>query len=615
MSSPRAQVSTAPAASPIRLRTREAIEQEIQRRVDAERARLQSNLAQQRSRQHFQRPMERPFTAAERDRVTILFGGLTSKHEWLIKSAFQSAGYKVEVLPTPDVASFQLGKEYGNNGQCNPTYFTVGHLIKYLQQLESSGLSRRQIVDNYVFFTAGSCGPCRFGMYEAEYRLAVQNAGFDGFRVLLFQQTDGIKAASGEPGLKFTVDFGMGAFNALNLGDIVNDIAYQIRPFEVHAGETDGVLHDVMEHLTHTVRDRRKFEIEEHAPAWVLKQLHRKKAVRDTVNVLGKIHDHLYGRQTIDALAAARERIAGIDVDRLRVKPVVKVTGEFWAQTTEGDGNFRMFSFLEREGAQVMVEPIGTWIMYMLWLAKANKIHRKDIDYPRAARHDLIGRLKRELKFQAKVAGFSFGDWFWNHQYCRVIDRLGGIAHPLVKLDDLAAHAAPYYNIFARGGEGHMEVAKNIYYTVNKKAHMVLSLKPFGCMPSSPSDGVQSAVMNHFNDMIFLPIETWVEGEITAHSGVQRALGEAKAKARLEFQQALESTGKSLDDIRRYVDNHPILRRPFYHVPHRKGMTGTAAEFVLHVNDLMDGRARFSRLAPASFRSRKTIAVGSSAAA
>jgi hypothetical protein len=81
---------------------------------------------------------------------------------------------------------------------------------------------------------------------------------------------------------------------------------------------------------------------------------------------------------------------------------------------------------------------------------------------------------------------------------------------------------------------------------------------------------------------------------------VQMALGEAKAKARLEFQQALESTGKSLDDIRRYVDAHPILRRPFYQVPHRHGVTGTAAQFVLHVGDLMDGRARFSRLPAAA---------------
>ena len=607
--------SSAPVSStPIPLRSREAIEQEIQRRLDAERARVQAHIAAQRPREHFQRPVERPFTAAERDRVTILFGGLTSKHEWLIKSAFQSAGYKVEVLPTPDVASFQLGKEYGNNGQCNPTYFTVGHLIKYLQGLESSGVPRQHIIDNYVFFTAGSCGPCRFGMYEAEYRLAVQNAGFDGFRVLLFQQTDGIKAASGEPGLKFTVDFGMGAFNALNLGDIVNDMAYQVRPFEVHAGETDRVFHEVMENLTHTVRDRRKFEIEEHAPQWVLKQLHRKKAVRDTVNILGKIRDHLYGAQTMEAFAAARDRIGSIDVDRLRVKPIVKVTGEFWAQTTEGDGNFRMFGFLEREGAQVIVEPIGTWIMYMLWLARAQRIYRKDIDYPAPKWTDVKGRLLRELKFQGKIAGFSFGNWFWNYQYRRVVNHLGGLAHTLVPLKELADHAAPYYNVFARGGEGHMEVAKNIYYTVNKKAHMVLSLKPFGCMPSSQSDGVQSAVMSHFKDMIFLPIETSGEGEINAHSRVQMALGEAKAKARLEFQEALASTGKSLDDIRRYIDAHPVLRRPLYQVPHRHGMTGTAAQFVLHVSDLMDGRACFSKLPGPAPRGGSMVTVPSAAA-
>jgi hypothetical protein len=127
---------------------------------------------------------------------------------------------------------------------------------------------------------------------------------------------------------------------------------------------------------------------------------------------------------------------------------------------------------------------------------------------------------------------------------------------------------------------------------VHKKAHMVLSLKPFGCMPSSQSDGVQSAVMSHFKDMIFLPIETSGEGEVNAHSRVQMALGEAKAKAKLEFQQVLESTGKTLEDLRAYVADHPELRKPFYHVPHRKGITGTAATFALHVSDLMNGRGR-----------------------
>jgi hypothetical protein len=38
----------------------------------------------------------------------------------------------------------------------------------------------------------------------------VHNAGFEGFRILLFQQDDGLNAASGEPGLKFGLDFGLG---------------------------------------------------------------------------------------------------------------------------------------------------------------------------------------------------------------------------------------------------------------------------------------------------------------------------------------------------------------------------------------------------------------------
>jgi hypothetical protein len=95
--------------------------------------------------------------------------------------------------------------------------------------------------------------------------------------------------------------------------------------------------------------------------------------------------------------------------------------------------------------------------------------------------------------------------------------------------------------------------------------------------------------------MIFLPIETSGEGEVNAHSRVQMALGEAKAKARGEFETALKSTGKRLEDIKAYVAEHPELRRPFYHVPHRPGIAGTAAQFILHVSDRMDKDTRFWR--------------------
>jgi predicted nucleotide-binding protein (sugar kinase/HSP70/actin superfamily) len=572
---------------------------EIGRQLAEERARLRSQAGLSQP-EHFRRPVERKFLAHDRDKVTILFGGLTWKHEALIQAVFQGSGYRCENLPVPSVPDFQAGKEYGNNGQCNPTYFTVGNLVRFLQGLESQGVPRQEILDNYVFFTAGSCGPCRFGMYEAEYRFALQNAGFDGFRVLLFQQTDGIKAASGEPGLKFTVDFGMGMLNALFMGDVMNDLAFQIRPYEVNRGETDRVFEKTMGELVTLLRDGRRFEILEDTPKWISRRLARpeKKKLKDTLNTLGKIRDHIYGKQILEAIDACREQIDKIEIDRTRVKPIVKITGEFWAQTTEGDGNFHMFRFLEREGAQVVVEPIATWVAYMLHMVRKGIAARKDAEalYRNPKWWEFKKHFANEMKTRKRLLMFDAGEAMWTHFYHRVTDRLGGITHHLIPQKELSRLAHPFYHSLARGGEGSMEVGKNIYYTIHHMTHMVLALKPFGCMPSSQSDGVQSAVINKFKDMIFLPIETSGEGEVNAHSRVQMALGEAKAKAKVEFETTLKSTGRSLEEIRAYVTDHPDLRRPFYHVPHQEGVAGTAAQFILHVNDRMSKR----RLWPAS---------------
>jgi predicted nucleotide-binding protein (sugar kinase/HSP70/actin superfamily) len=569
-------------------------DQELKQRLAAERARLREKAGLS-APSHFHRPVERAFTAEERNRVTILFGGFTWKHEDLIRAVFQGCGYNCEKLPVPDVAGFQTGKEFGNNGQCNPTYFTVGNLVQYLQFLEKQGLSRQHILDHYVFFTAGSCGPCRFGMYEAEYRFALKNAGFDGFRVLLFKDSDGIKAESGEPGLKFSVDFGFGMLNAMHLGDVINDLIYQIRPFEVTKGETDRVFREAVDGLCADLKNRKAFEIEQQAPDWAKPKFKNNKILRNTVNVFGKWHEHMWGKDYLNALHSAKERLDSIEVDRLRVKPVVKITGEFWAQLTEGDGNFHMFEFLEREGAQVVVEPIATWVAYLMYQAKAHATAKWPVNRPHRNPkwYELKKQFANYIGLRKKLWAIGAGQRMWNFFYHRTIKHLGGITHHLVPQTELAELAHPFYNQFARGGEGHLEVGKNVYYTIHKLCHMVLALKPFGCMPSSQSDGVQSAVINKFKDMIFLPIETSGEGEVNAHSRVQMALGEAKVKAKAEFEQCLKSTGKSLQEIRAYIEEHPELKRPFYHVPHREGVVGTAAQFILHVSDRIDSDTRF----------------------
>ncbi len=557
------------------------LEDIIRRRLQQERESLERDAGlERRAIQHFHRPQENPFTRSQRDSTTILFGGLTWKHEKLIHATLESLGYTCQAIPTPDKRAFQLGKEYGNNGQCNPTYFTVGNLVQYLQRLEEQGLSKREIIDKHVFFTAGACGPCRFGMYESEYRLALRNSGFDGFRVLLFQQSGGLNQAEAEAGLEMNLDFFLGILNAMKLGDVINDVAYQIRPYEVNAGETDRVLAECMEMLHQFIKNRSR------EPQGTFNQAVRKMGIGEQPR---KFLNQLFGDDYLVPLHQVRERFNSIQVDRTRVKPIVKITGEFWAQTTEGDGNFNMFRFLEREGGQVLVEPIGTWITYMI-----HQVVQKYRDHKGLADTAVLPpawRLDKQMKINfetgKKVLRLKLAEKIFRREYHRIVDALGGLGHRLIDQYELQRLGHPYYNSRAAGGEGHLEVAKNIYYTNKSLAHMVLCLKPFGCMPSTQSDGAQSAVMSHFKEMIFLPIETSGEGDVNAHSRVQMALGEAKAKAKLEFKTVLAATGRSLDEIRAFVDDHPELKAAMYKVPHHEGVVSVAANFVQHVGDRM----------------------------
>ena len=543
---------------------------------------------------HFHKPIERAFTAEERSRVTILFGGLTWKHEELIRAVFQGTGYRCESCPCRMLPAFQLGKEYGNNGQCNPTYFTVGNLVQYLQSLEAAGHAAPGHSRQLCLLYRRLLRPVPLRHVRSRISLRAEKRGLRRLPRAALPDSDGIKAASGEPGLKFTVDFGLGMLNALHLGDVINDLIYQVRPFEVNKGETDRVFQEAVDELSddssRPARRLKSCSARRTGPSRYLQEQEDSCGTPSTRSA--RFTSISRAMIYLDALNDCRDKMNAIEVDRTQVKPVVKITGEFWAQTTEGDGNFNMFEFLEREGAQVLVEPIATWVAYLMYQAKAHAKRevaghapasqsrngmklQKHLANQMALRKKLDGHRRRRnacgttsTTASSRISAASRTIWFRNRSS-------RDLAHP-------------FYNQFARGGEGHLEVGKNVYYTVNHLCHMVLALKPFGCMPSSQSDGVQSAVINKFKDMIFLPIETSGEGEVNAHSRVQMALGEAKVKAKLEFEQALESTGKSLDDIKSYVAEHPELQRPFYHVPHRPGIAGTAAQFVLHVSDRMD---------------------------
>lgn len=469
-------------------------------------------------------PVPRQFFAKDKDSTTILFGGLTMAHDYLVEGALKGLGYNVKHMECPDTESLRYGKEFGNRGQCNPTYFTVGNLIKYLTHLRDiEGKSEEEIVRNYLFITSGSCGPCRFGTYVTEYRKALRDAGFDGFRVLVFQQQSGLKQATGEESaLKLDSSFFISFLKAVLIGDILNALGYRIRPYEVVAGSTNAALDRCKQYLYNAFSNQKSL---------------------------------------IRAIYRCRKELQAVKVDRTIVKPKVSIIGEFWAMTTEGDGNYRLQQFLEEEGAEVDVQSMTAWILYLIWEGRYDTLKRINL-----RRADSGGKGLAEKNPQMHLRMLQFADRAVRVMFQTYAKAMGLRGYHLPDMEEIAKAAHNHYNNHLRGGEGHMEVGKLILNVVKRKVNMTISVKPFGCMPSSGvSDGVQSLITELHPEAIFLPIETTGDGAINVYSRIQMMLFKAKKAAQKEFDEALIKKGVTVEKLQL---NNSKSSRPLQTVRH-----------------------------------------------
>jgi predicted nucleotide-binding protein (sugar kinase/HSP70/actin superfamily) len=491
------------------------------------------------------------FTKKEKTKITLLIGGLTMAHDFLVEGAFRSLGYNVIALDCPDVAALQVGKEFGNRAQCNPTYFTVGNLVKFLIHLrDKKGLTSKQVVDEYVFLTAGACGPCRFGMYVTEYRKALRDAGFDGFRVMLFQQQGGLSQATGEEsGLELKPKFFIGLLKALIAGDVINGLSYRVRPYEVVPGSTDAAM----------------------------------KAAKQIC------YDALLNEKSILlALLRAKEEFKKVQVDLTQVRPKVAIIGEFWAMTTEGDGNHQLQRFVEKEGAEADIQFVSAWILYNIWEVTFDTKSRATLRGEDGGRTGLRG--SGEFGVFLREIGLFLGDKALRGAF-QTFAHAGGFYHyHLPNMHEVAEVAAPYYNNDLRGGEGHMEVGKLILNVVKSKATMTLSVKPFGCMPSSGvSDGVQSLITEKFPGTIYCAVETNGDGAVNFQSRIQMYLFKARQAAQDELDRALSETGLTMERVREFIKQNPRYGSPLYRAPHRAATT--TADLVREVATVIDKNA------------------------
>jgi len=390
-------------------------------------------------------------------------------------------------------------------------------------------------------------------MYVTEYRKALRDAGFEGFRVMLFQQTGGLSQATGEDaGLDLDPPFFIALIKALACGDVLMALTYRVRPYEVEEGATDRALEA------------------------------SKRIVYDAL---------LHKKSTFRALYRCRKLYEAVEVDRLRVRPKVSIIGEFWAMTTEGDGNYHLQRFIEQEKGENDIQLLTSWLLYNVWEAVRDTRERVGLRQADEASAGLAGL--DGFGVGKRLAILRMADGALRACFHAFALPLGLYDYHLPDMDEIADIAHEHYDNDLRGGEGHMEVGKLILNVKKRKANMTLSVKPFGCMPSSGvSDGVQSIVQSRYPGSIYCPVETSGDGATNFYSRVLMYLYKARIAAEQDVERAYQEHGVTEAEVRAFLEKNPRYCSPLHHSPHV--VACTAANLVHEVGPLL-GQSRLKR--------------------
>ena len=479
-----------------------------------------------------------PFTPEDRAKTTLLFGGLTWRAERALEGVFAGSGYRARALPNATRADLLRGRELADVGQCCPTAFTAGNLANFLLE-ESKREGAPTVIEDYAYFTAGSCGSCRFGQYHQSYELALNNLGLEAFRLFFIAQQDPA-ASHGEGGFDISPQLIAKAVLGVLATDVIQDVEYQLRPYELEPGATNRAARESVEDL-HDVCE----------------------AFRPPSGTFGLAAWSLLSRDILKSLRRAGARFAEVQVDRLRVKPKVKITGEFYLQTVEGDPNYNIHSWLEGEGAEVYPAPIVVWLDYLL---RFQSQYWEERAYEKGAAW--------------RLAGFRLASKALLWRYDQMRRAIGGLPHRVPRQEELKAYAAPYFDGRLSGGEGDMLIGKAIWAHTKRKAHMVAELSPYGCMPNTMSLGAMAAVQGKYPDMLFAALEVKGDSEVHALSRCQMILTEAKVRAAEEFDRALSATGLTPEQAR---DKLARSKRSVVAALPERGAAGTAANLVLQL--------------------------------
>ncbi len=171
------------------------------------------------------------FTKEMKEEYTLLMPQMLPVHFSMMQKLLQNAGFKVDMLTTNHRGIVDEGLKYVHNDTCYPALLVIGQLI---DAVKHGGYDPHKV--GLLITQTG--GGCRASNYIHLLRKALEKADMAYIPVVSVN----LSGLEKNPGFKLTLPFIRKAVYAMMYGDIIVNVANQVRPYEVNQGETDSMI-------------------------------------------------------------------------------------------------------------------------------------------------------------------------------------------------------------------------------------------------------------------------------------------------------------------------------------------------------------------------------------
>jgi len=370
-------------------------------------------------------------------------GDLSSR---AVSAIFEGLGIKSKELKPADYNILKIGRGNTTCKECLPLILTVGGLLDYINKKQD----KDKII---VYFMPTTHGPCRFGQYSVFMKNLIKKNEIKNTAILSLTTENGYGG--------FGVKFAMQAWRAFIISDIFEDIKNTLMVLAVDKEEALNIFNQQWLRIIDYFKTDKKTSF--------FKSPHK----------FGDNKNNFY-----PLLKSVAYKLSKIKLKKpIKEAKYISLIGEIYVRR-DYFSRLNLIDKLAENGFITRVAPISEWIYYIFYLGKNRLPDKKKITTKNKMGIKLLDLYLPYIEKKIK----------------NILAESGLIFNELVNIEKIMKYGEEFISP-ELSGEAIVTVGGGLSEVLEHNCCGVISIGPFGCMPSRIGEAILSRTMN-LNDKI-----------------------------------------------------------------------------------------------------------------